>query len=253
MKRHRPWLFLIACFFLHSCATPGTDALDATAVVPPPPDGRNIEASSRIAEGLTFSGDPETGASYLFDDFFEDLEHFRIDGTDTPETSAPLSPEETEFYADCSKAFGIRFDGSENRRLLEVVKEWLGIPYRWGGCSESGIDCSCLVKAIFESVYDVPLERTSRDICEENTAPIPRENLQEGDILCFKTRRRSFSHIGIYLKDDKFVHASRTRGVTISSLKSPYFAKRLAKCGRVAGIHAFSIAQVRLHDMTIMP
>ena len=189
----------------------------------------------------------------LFDDFFEDLENFKIKTTETPAISPPMSRTDAMFYAACSKAFGIHFDGTENRRLLKVVEEWLGKPYRWGGCSETGIDCSCLVKSIFEEVYDISIERTSRDICEENLDPVSRDSLQEGDILCFKTRGRSFSHIGIFLKDDKFVHASRSKGVVISSLKSPYFAKRLRRCGRIAGVNSFSVAQVRVHDMMIVP
>lgn len=253
MKRYRPWLCLTTCFLLCSCAIHGNelllDARSETAETALPAETLETEITATLRRFPM----EETPSSFLADDFFDDLENFEFRPFEPSFSPEPMSKTDAMFYAACSRAFGIRFEGTENRRLLEVVESWLGKPYRFGGCSEAGIDCSCLVKSIFEEVYNISLERTSRDICDDNLTPVSKESLQEGDILCFKTRSQRISHVGIFLKDDKFVHASRSKGVTISSLKSPYFAKRLRRCGRVAGVAAFSIAQVRLHDMRIIP
>lgn len=142
-------------------------------------------------------------------------------------------PEDIEFYSKYSKKFGIHFNGTENKRLLMAIDQWLGTPYRLGGCSKKGIDCSCLVKQIYKDVYDIDLYRTSHHIFQNNTDIIDRSQLKEGDILSFRTTGRRISHIGIYLKDDKFVHTSRKNGVMISDLKEAYFRDRFLAAGRI--------------------
>jgi len=139
----------------------------------------------------------------------------------------------SDFYVQYSEKFGINFDGTENKELLMAVDEWLGTQYRWGGESKSGIDCSALVQFIYRDVFGIEISRTVSEICENDLTPIDEESLQPGDILCFKTKGRKVSHIGIYLKDDKFVHASRKRGVSISALTENYFRKRFVFAGRV--------------------
>lgn len=145
------------------------------------------------------------------------------------------------FYEKFSRILGMRLDGTEDPELLTAVDEWMGTPYRMGGCSKDGIDCSCLVRTIYEEVYGIKLTRTSRDIFAELT-PVKKEDLQEGDILCFANRRR-ISHVGIYLKDGKFVHASRKDGVTISNLSETYYQKRFAGAGRIPSSAAVSLSK----------
>ncbi len=135
------------------------------------------------------------------------------------------------FYEKFSQILGMSLDGTEDPDLLRAVDEWLGTPYRMGGCSKNGIDCSCFVKSVYEEVYGITLTRTSRDIFAEMT-PVKPQDLQEGDILCFANRKR-ISHVGIYLKDGKFVHASRKEGVTISDLSETYYQKRFVSAGRI--------------------
>ncbi len=141
--------------------------------------------------------------------------------------------EELDFYVNLSQKLGIPLDGTENPRLLAAVEEWLGTRYRYGGCSKSGVDCSCLVQNIFRDAFGIELSRNSRTISENDMRPVDREALQEGDLVCFKIRSRNISHIGIYLKDGKFVHASRSYGVKIENLDDPYFSRRYAVGGRV--------------------
>jgi len=157
------------------------------------------------------------------------------DNTDETVSERLLYPlEKSDFYVQYSEKFGIDFDGTENRELLRAVDNWLGTRYRLGGKSKSGIDCSALVQLIYREVFGIEISRSVGDICENDLTPVEKESLQEGDILCFKTKGRRISHIGIYLKDEKFVHASRKHGVRINALSEDYYRKRFVFAGRVS-------------------
>lgn len=116
-------------------------------------------------------------------------------------------------------------------RLLGFLDEWYGTRYRLGGNDKSGIDCSALVQSFFFSMYGLNISRTCREQYSD-TRRIKRTNLQEGDLVFFKTRGRSISHVGIYLRNNKFIHASTSSGVMISDLSDEYFEKRYAGAGR---------------------
>lgn len=137
-------------------------------------------------------------------------------------------------YAKYAKKFGLKLDGTESKDFLTAIAEWIGTPYRYGGCSDRGIDCSCLVQKIYKTAYDIQLPRTSGAMYN-NIKKVKNEDLKEGDILCFSMRGRRISHVGIYIKDNKFVHASRSRGVVIDDLNKKYYKKRLVAGGRVIG------------------
>jgi cell wall-associated NlpC family hydrolase len=140
---------------------------------------------------------------------------------------------ELDFYVAYSERLGVPLTGAENKALILAIDEWLGARYRYGGCAKTGVDCSCLVKTIYEQVYGIQLNRSSRDMFYEDVIPVEPEELREGDILTFKIRGNRISHVGLYLRDDKFVHASRSEGVTIDDLTNPYFRKRFFAGGRV--------------------
>ena len=107
-----------------------------------------------------------------------------------------------------------------------------GTPYLYGGCSTSGVDCSCFVGKIFKSVYGANLHRTANDIQLDMAKMVSRDALREGDIVFFTNSNGKVSHVGIYLKDDLFVHSSTSNGVTISSLDNSYWKKHFYKGGR---------------------
>lgn len=120
-----------------------------------------------------------------------------------------------------------------NRRLFEYINQWWGVPYRIGGTSMAGIDCSAFVKSLSLETYSLDIPRTSSeqaDFCAE----IRREELREGDLVFFNTTGR-ISHVGLYLSNNKFVHASTSAGVVISDLNEPYWIKRFVKAGRLLG------------------
>jgi cell wall-associated NlpC family hydrolase len=111
----------------------------------------------------------------------------------------------------------------------------VGSPYRLGGNSpETGLDCSGFVGHVFQQITGIRLPRDSRAISEV-AQPLPQTELQPGDLVFFNTLHRAFSHVGIYLGDDRFVHAtsSRTGTVMVSSLNDHYWRQHFDGARRV--------------------
>ncbi|MFM8711159.1 MAG: C40 family peptidase [Sphingomonadales bacterium] len=116
--------------------------------------------------------------------------------------------------------------------LLEQIDPWMGVPYRSGGSSRSGIDCSAFTMQVLDRCCGYKLPRTSRQqhaVC----VPASVESLSSGDLLFYATRGRGVSHVGIYLGNGKFAHASVSNGVTVSDLSDPYYQKRFISAGRI--------------------
>lgn len=127
---------------------------------------------------------------------------------------------------------GIELNDKDNRDLYAAIDSWYGTPYLYGGCSTSGVDCSCFVGKVFKSVYGVNLHRTANDIQLDMDKMVGRSALREGDVVFFTNSNGKVSHVGIYLKEDLFVHSSTSNGVTISSLENSYWKKHFYKGGR---------------------
>ena len=111
----------------------------------------------------------------------------------------------------------------------------VGSPYRLGGTSpETGLDCSGFVGHVFRQTAGVVLPRDSRAISEV-ARPLAKAELQPGDLVFFNTLNRAFSHVGIYVGDDRFVHAasSRTGSVMVSNLNDRYWRERFDGARRV--------------------
>jgi hypothetical protein len=120
----------------------------------------------------------------------------------------------------------------KNKRLFEYITKWWATPYRIGGNDFSGVDCSGFVRNITLETFQKQLPRTSKEQANF-CSPISKDEIQEGDLVFFHTRRGGVSHVGVYLANNKFVHASTSVGVTISDLNETYWKNRLVKIGRM--------------------
>ena len=118
----------------------------------------------------------------------------------------------------------------QNIQLYQNIDDWYGTRYKLGGTTKDGIDCSAFVQTVFLSAFAVTLPRMAKDQYKV-TRRISRTELQEGDLLFFNTRG-GVSHVGIYLQNNKFVHAS-VSGVMISDMFEPYYVKHFIAAGRV--------------------
>jgi peptidoglycan DL-endopeptidase LytE len=124
-------------------------------------------------------------------------------------------------------------NSEEPKLLVRVAIGFLGAPYRLGGSSVKGLDCSGFVKKIYE-FFNIDLPRTAFEQSHLGLR-VARNELIEGDLLFFDTRRK-LGHVGIYIGNNEFVHASsRKRGVRIDNLNTPYFDKRFVKAVRLKG------------------
>lgn len=114
--------------------------------------------------------------------------------------------------------------------LLDIVS-LLGIPYRYGGADRDGMDCSAFTARVYEKSLSLNLPRSTKEQFREGRRVDP-DSLQFGDLVFFNTTGSSPSHVGIYLEDDVFAHASVSFGVTLSSLESTYYRKRFVGARR---------------------
>lgn len=137
----------------------------------------------------------------------------------------------SEFVKDYSQKLGMQLEEGMNRALIEKIAEWMGTPYKYGGNSKSGVDCSGFVSQIYTSVYQLKVPRTSQEL-HDKSRHINLSNLQEGDIVFFKINTKETGHTGIYLLNGWFAHASTSKGVMVSSLSEIYWNKYFEEGGR---------------------
>lgn len=125
------------------------------------------------------------------------------------------------------------------RTLFEQFEEWRGTRYMPGGLSKNGVDCSGYVYLTFKERLGMDVPRSSVAMVQEGT-PIDRTQLQTGDLVFFHTGRTR--HVGIYLNDNQFMHASSRKGVMISSLKDGYWANRWWTARRIEPDYVYLLA-----------
>ncbi len=123
-------------------------------------------------------------------------------------------------------------DQLTNTKLLLDIDYWWGTKYCLGGSTEDCTDCSAFTQTLMREVYAINIPRTAREQYD-NSEHIKKDDLQEGDLVFFQTTRHQISHVGVYIANNKFAHASVSNGVTISDLDDPYWKQRYAAAGRV--------------------
>ncbi len=130
-----------------------------------------------------------------------------------------------------SHKLGFKVDTIKNEKVYETAVHWLKTPYRWGGKTRKGIDCSDFACVIYDSSYNITISGDCSNIYKDVT-PIKKSELQEGDFVFFKIWSKAISHVGIYLGKNKFVHASSGAGVVVSDLNEPYYRRYFFAAGR---------------------
>ncbi|MCJ8208231.1 C40 family peptidase [Mucilaginibacter sp. RS28] len=133
-----------------------------------------------------------------------------------------------------SQVMGVALSATSNVKLFQFVYDWIGTPYRFGGSSKKGIDCSAFTKELYTKVFNLTIKRNSRDIFSM-VNPVSKDELKEGDLVFFKIHSRSISHVGIYLGDGRFAHASM-KGVAVSNLDDAYYSRYFYKGGRLLDV-----------------
>lgn len=115
-----------------------------------------------------------------------------------------------------------------------IAEAWIGTPYRAGGSSRKGTDCSGFTRAFMAEEFGIELPRTSRDQARAGT-PVTRADLRPGDLLFFDLRRNRYAidHVAIYVGEGRFVHASPRRGVAYDRMDQPIYQRGYRGARRV--------------------
>src|ERR1700761_3328820 len=127
---------------------------------------------------------------------------------------------------------GVDKSNIQNGRLYAFIEQWMGTPYKFGGEDKDGVDCSGLTQLLEQQVYGINIPRST----SQQINVIKRkyeEELAEGDLLFFDYDGRKFSHVGVYLQNGYYVHASSSRGVMITKLHDSYTYKYFSRCGSI--------------------
>ena len=125
----------------------------------------------------------------------------------------------------------VEVESLNNHTLYNYIDQWFGTPYRMGGSTKYGIDCSSFTASLFENIYSMIIPRQAKQQFKA-TVRIKKQDLKEGDLVFFNTRG-GISHVGVFLTNGNFVHSSSSKGVTISNLSDPYYSKRFKAAGRL--------------------
>lgn len=141
--------------------------------------------------------------------------------------------EERNELKELSKKLGMQLQNPKHLDLYREAASWLGTRYRWAGNTKKGTDCSGLTGKILKDVYNKDVDRSSHIIANNLKEEVKADYLLPGDLVFFTTlRKKRISHVGVYLGEGNFIHASR-KGVIVSNLDEDYYARTYNKAGRI--------------------
>lgn len=150
---------------------------------------------------------------------------------DSTSSDSSISSTDSEEITNVCKELGIPVDKEANLDLLIFALDWRGTSYCYGGSTKECTDCSGFTSRLYSSVYKKQLPRVSRDIYQ-NCMPLRKHALYQGDLVFFATSGTdAITHMGVYLWDGYFVHASSSKGVTVSNLSQKYYMKHFVVGG----------------------
>ena len=191
--------------------------------------------SLRIGQRLALTRAPKSLKSEIIDD-----EDYLLDDDEDTKIAALSEEDQLEKEKQRNADLLGKWNSPDERKLLvKVATGFLGAPYKLGGSTVRGIDCSSFVRKMYQ-FFDITLPHTAREQSNVGVC-IDRDELEEGDLVFFRTRR-PVGHVGIYVGNNEFVHASsKDRVVRIDSLDKPYFQKRFVRAMRIKGLEKNSI------------
>ena len=127
-----------------------------------------------------------------------------------------------------------RFTSSVTRRLMQEIQSYLGVPYRWGGSTRKGRDCSGFVRVVFQNAAGVKIPHSARAMFKQGKY-IEEQELKYGDLVFFENiENYGVSHVGIFVGNQEFAHASTSRGVIISNLNEKYYRSRFVGARKIS-------------------
>jgi cell wall-associated NlpC family hydrolase len=173
----------------------------------------------------------ENDTSYIADD--EDVPE-EIDPSDIPDNSTNYDLSELLKRIKTENVNNNSQEVSETEAFLMEIVKYYKTPYKFGGNSLKGIDCSGFTQSIYRNVLQINLNRSAREQYLQGEVIDNKSDLNFGDLVFFNTRKRVRpGHVGIYLWDNLFVHANTKNGVTVNSLDEDYYSKRYMGARRI--------------------
>ncbi len=152
------------------------------------------------------------------------------------DANTPIKNTNVTSFSALKKEFSVKLgvpeSGIKNELLYQFIKEWYAAPYKYGGKTKLGIDCSGFSSVLYQAVFKKQLSASSKNQyndCKKTN----KQNLKEGDLVFFNTNGKDVSHVGVYLQNNKFVHASTSKGVIINDLNEAYYKKYFVAFGFV--------------------
>lgn len=162
--------------------------------------------------------------------FFTACRHHQTLHTEKTETKSETAS--TSLKKKYAEKLGVSESAITNQKLYQFINEWYGVPYKYAGKDKTGIDCSGLASTLYLVVFQKKISPSTKALVDE-VKKIASSDLKEGDLVFFNIESKQASHVGVYLQNNKFVHASSKKGVMISDLNEPYFKKYYLSAGRV--------------------
>ena len=149
-----------------------------------------------------------------------------------PSSSYNGKAKKGHLLANYAEVLGVREKDLDNIELYSFIDEWMGAPHRLGGQTKAGIDCSAFISQLYSQVYEKSLPRASYEMAEEVKRKYENQ-LIEGDLVFFSFGKEKVDHVGLYLRNNKFIHVSTSKGVMISDLHESWFYKYFVRGGTI--------------------
>ncbi len=130
-----------------------------------------------------------------------------------------------------SLLFGVDKSQIQNKKLYSFIESWNGTTYEYGGKSKNGVDCSGITSILLKEVYGKELSGSSFNLFKQ-CQPVSKQELREGDLVFFKIESKEVSHVGVYLQNNRFYHATTKGGVMINNLDEEYYRKYFVGGGK---------------------